>query len=99
MSEEIIQVANQTPIEIALQIDEDGFTTSRKLYFWLYENGSHYKKMSFRQYCENPKNRVGGQQRTIKSQLYLPKESQWPQNPNVEKMRENIFLAVNKCLS
>lgn len=54
MSEEIIQVANQTPIEIALQIDEDGFTTSRKLYFWLYENGSHYAKWLKENITENP---------------------------------------------
>lgn len=28
---EIINVTNQTPIEIALQIDGEGFTTSKKL--------------------------------------------------------------------
>ena len=33
--EEIMNVTNQTPIEIALQIDEDGFTTAKKLYEWL----------------------------------------------------------------
>lgn len=44
----------KTPIEIALQIDEDGYTTSRKLYFWLYENGSHYAKWLKENVTENP---------------------------------------------
>ncbi len=45
---------NKTPIEVALQIDDDGFTTSRKLYFWLYENGSHYAKWIKENITENP---------------------------------------------
>lgn len=44
----------RTPIEIALGIDEEGFTTSRKLYFWLYENGSHYAKWLKENVTENP---------------------------------------------
>lgn len=51
---EIMEIANQTPIEIALQIDDEGFTTARKLYFWLYENGSHYAKWLRENITENP---------------------------------------------
>ncbi len=54
MSEEIIQVTNQTPIEIALQIDEDGFTTSRKLYSWLELDLSHYSRWCKTNILENP---------------------------------------------
>jgi len=51
---EIIETANRTPIEIALQIDDEGYTTSRKLYFWLYENGTHYAKWLKENVTENP---------------------------------------------
>ena len=51
---EMIEKVNKTPIEIALQIDDDGYTTSRKLYFWLYENGSHYAKWLKENVTENP---------------------------------------------
>lgn len=51
---EIMETINKTPIEIALQIDDDGFTTARKLYFWLYENGSHYAKWLRENITENP---------------------------------------------
>jgi len=51
---EMIEEAKKTPIEIALQIDDEGYTTSRKLYFWLYENGSHYAKWLKENVTENP---------------------------------------------
>lgn len=51
---EMIETISKTPIEIALQIDDEGFTTSRKLYFWLYENGSHYAKWLKENVIENP---------------------------------------------
>lgn len=35
MNEITINTANQTPIEIALGIDEEGMTTARKLYSFL----------------------------------------------------------------
>lgn len=35
MNSEIIEVTNKTPIEIALQVDENGYTTARQLYSWL----------------------------------------------------------------
>ena len=44
----------KTPIEIALQIDDDGYTTSRKLYFWLYEKGKHYAQWIKDNVTENP---------------------------------------------
>lgn len=54
MSEEIMNVTNQTPIEIALQIDEDGFTTSKKLYDWLNLNPAHYARWIKENITENP---------------------------------------------
>lgn len=51
---EMIEKANKTPIEIALQIDDEGYTTSRKLYFWLYENGKHYAQWVKDNITENP---------------------------------------------
>jgi len=51
---EMIEEAKKTPIEIALQIDDEGYTTSRKLYFWLYENGTHYAKWLKENVTENP---------------------------------------------
>ncbi len=52
--DDLMTSTNKTPIEVALQIDDDGFTTSRKLYFWLYENGSHYAKWIKENITENP---------------------------------------------
>lgn len=51
---EIIETVNKTPIEIALQIDDEGYTTSRKLYFWLYEKGKHYAQWLKDNVTENP---------------------------------------------
>lgn len=52
--ENLVEVVNKTPIEIALGIDDEGFTTAKKLYFWLYENGSHYAKWLKDNVTENP---------------------------------------------
>ena len=52
--DEITEKTNKTPIDIALQIDNEGYTTSKKLYFWLYENGSHYAKWLKENILENP---------------------------------------------
>lgn len=52
--ENLVETANKTPIEIALQIDDEGYTTAKKLYFWLYENGSHYAKWLKDNVTENP---------------------------------------------
>lgn len=51
--EEIMRTANQTPIEIALQIDEDGFTTSKKLYNWLELSPQHYSDWCKKNILEN----------------------------------------------
>lgn len=46
---------DKTPIEIALQIDNDGYTTAKKLYAWLYgNNGSHYAKWAKQNIVDNP---------------------------------------------
>lgn len=41
---ETMNVKNQTPIEIALGIDENGMTTARKLYEFLEMDKSHYSR-------------------------------------------------------
>ncbi len=41
---QLINTTNQTPIEIALQIDENGMTTATKLYEFLELNQSNYSK-------------------------------------------------------
>lgn len=38
------ETSNKTPIEIALQIDDEGFTTARKLYEWLELEPTHYAR-------------------------------------------------------
>jgi phage anti-repressor protein len=53
MSEEVINVTNQTPIEVALQIDEDGFTTAKKLYKWLELSPQHYSDWCKKNILEN----------------------------------------------
>lgn len=42
--DEIMKTTNQTPIEIVLQIDDEGYTTSKKLYEWLQLDASHYSR-------------------------------------------------------
>ena len=42
-----IDISRQTPIEIALQIDENGMTTASKLYSFLELNPSHFFKMVY----------------------------------------------------
>lgn len=54
MSENLMNVTDKTPIEVILGIDEDGFTTARGLYFWLFENGTHYAKWLKENVTENP---------------------------------------------
>lgn len=39
---EIVEVVNKTPIEIALRIDEEGFTTAKRLYEFLEMNPKNY---------------------------------------------------------
>lgn len=54
MQEEVMNVVNKTPIEIALQIDEDGFTTAKRLYSWLELDQSHYSRWCKTNILENP---------------------------------------------
>lgn len=51
---EIIETTSKTPIEIVLQIDDDGFTTSKKLYEWLELDQSHYSRWCKKNILENP---------------------------------------------
>lgn len=43
----------KTPIEIALQIDDDGYTTSKKLYAWLELSPQHYSDWCKKNILEN----------------------------------------------
>ena len=50
---ELINTINKTPIEIALGIDADGYTTSKKLYEFLELNPSHYSRWCNRNIVNN----------------------------------------------
>ena len=50
---DIINTSNQTPIEIALGIDEEGMTTSRKLYAFLEMDSKNYSRWCKRNIIEN----------------------------------------------
>ena len=52
--ENLVDVVNKTPIEIALQIDEEGFTTAKRLYSWLEMDSSHYSRWCKKYILENP---------------------------------------------
>lgn len=52
--DELMVTKNQTPIEIALGIDEDGMTTAKKLYEWLELDPTHYSRWCKRNITENP---------------------------------------------
>lgn len=49
----LVKTTMQTPIEIALGIDENGMTTARKLYFFLELNPSNYSKWCKTNITEN----------------------------------------------
>ena len=51
--ENLVEVVNKTPIEIALQIDDEGFTTSKKLYAWLKLSTQHYSDWCKKNILEN----------------------------------------------
>jgi len=44
MLNEIINVTDQTPIEVALKMDKDGFVSGRNLYEYLRLDKSNYSK-------------------------------------------------------
>ena len=46
--------SNRTPIEIALEVDDEGFTTAKKLYAWLELDQTHYAKWVKENITENP---------------------------------------------
>lgn len=50
----IIEKVNKTPIEVTLQIDDEGYTTSKKLYEWLELDQSHYSRWCRNNILENP---------------------------------------------
>lgn len=52
--DELTNTADKTPIEIALKVDDEGFTTAKKLYAWLELDESHYAKWVRENITENP---------------------------------------------
>ena len=52
--DEIIEKVKKTPIEVTLQIDDEGYTTSKKLYEWLELDQSHYSRWCRNNILENP---------------------------------------------
>lgn len=55
MNNEItIHTANQTPIEIALGVDDEGMTTAKKLYEFLELDASNYSRWSRKHILNNP---------------------------------------------
>lgn len=49
----LVEVTGKTPIEIALQIDDEGFTTAKKLYSWLELSPQHYSEWCKKYILEN----------------------------------------------
>lgn len=51
---ELMNKPTQTPIEIAMQIDDEGFTTARRLFAWLEFEPSHYARWLKDYITDNP---------------------------------------------
>ena len=47
-------IEERTPIEVVLEIDNDGFTTAKKLYRWLELDDTHYSRWVKMNILENP---------------------------------------------
>lgn len=54
MLNEVIEVTNKTPIEIALAVDDEGFTTAKQLYEWLELNPGNYARWVENNITNNP---------------------------------------------
>ena len=65
--EVIVLNKKQTPIEIALDIDETGHTTARKLYAWLELDKSQYARWVRTNIAENPYAEEGTEYSTLMS--------------------------------
>ena len=50
----LAEIEKRTPIEVALEIDKDGFTTAKKLYEWLELDNTHYSRWVKMNILENP---------------------------------------------
>ena len=50
---EIMETSDRTPIEIALKIDDEGYTTARKLYEWLGLDEGNYSRWAKANIVEN----------------------------------------------
>ena len=51
---ELMNITEQTPIEIALGVDSDGMTTAKQLYNFLELNPAHYKRWTTQNIVRNP---------------------------------------------
>ena len=54
MKDEMMETTDKTPIEVALQVDDEGFTTARRMYAWLDLNASHYSRWAEQNITGNP---------------------------------------------
>lgn len=54
MKSEIMNTTNQTPIEVMLKIDDEGYTTARNLYEFLELDKSNYSKWCKKNIEDNP---------------------------------------------
>lgn len=54
MKTEIMNITSQTPIEVLLKIDDEGYTTARNLYEFLELNPAHYARWCKKNIEENP---------------------------------------------
>ena len=52
--ETALPIETRTPIEVALDMDKDGFTTAKKLYNWLELDDAHYARWVKTNILENP---------------------------------------------
>lgn len=51
---EIVKTTDKTPIEVALEVDSDGWTTAKKLYDWLGLDPTNYSKWINERILNNP---------------------------------------------
>ena len=55
MEDNLVETSEErTPIEVALEIDKNGFTTAKKLYEWLELDDTHYARWVKMNILENP---------------------------------------------
>ena len=82
----VILKEKQTPIEIALDIDETGHTTARKLYAWLELDQTSYARWVRMNITENPYAEEG-----IEFSALMPKTSELGGRPTIDYLLSASF--------